>query len=273
MTDPLSITAGIAGLVVPALHGSRLLLEDLRQIRDAPENFKKLEESVQSVSLALESIKKIEDSQWDSLGPSIAENAKTTITVCTLTCERHDADLRRWTSNSQDGTLSWRDRSKIGFWKQARVKSMVEEIQSCYTKITSVVSIATLYNSIQHSEVTSQIKSNLASKRTELVVATRSTESRKEEVNKLLKQLVSVDAEEEEEEEELNETIKQLRVERKALEASRKILEELLSKLSDSIGPQATAKIEDYSINVSFAGQNSGIQTAVNHGTIHFSAR
>ncbi len=36
MADPLSITASAVGIIVPALHGTRHLLEALQQLRDAP---------------------------------------------------------------------------------------------------------------------------------------------------------------------------------------------------------------------------------------------
>jgi hypothetical protein len=36
MTDSLSVTAGAVGIIVPALHGTRLLLEDLQQLKNTP---------------------------------------------------------------------------------------------------------------------------------------------------------------------------------------------------------------------------------------------
>jgi hypothetical protein len=44
MADPLSITASAVGIIVPALHGTRLLLEDLQQLKDAPKTVKRLVE-------------------------------------------------------------------------------------------------------------------------------------------------------------------------------------------------------------------------------------
>ncbi|KAH8744942.1 hypothetical protein F5882DRAFT_433341 [Hyaloscypha sp. PMI_1271] len=53
MTDPLSITASAVGIIMPALHGTRLLLEDLHQLKDAPKTVKRLAEDVRSVDTAL----------------------------------------------------------------------------------------------------------------------------------------------------------------------------------------------------------------------------
>lgn len=57
MADPLSITASVVGVVVPALHVTQLLLEDLQQLKDAPKTVKRLGEDVQSVDTALKLLK------------------------------------------------------------------------------------------------------------------------------------------------------------------------------------------------------------------------
>jgi hypothetical protein len=61
MTDPLSIAAGVVGIIVPALHATRLLLEDLQQLKDAPKAVKRLVGDVHSIDTALELLKGIEE--------------------------------------------------------------------------------------------------------------------------------------------------------------------------------------------------------------------
>jgi hypothetical protein len=46
MADPLSITASVVGIIGPALHTMRLLLQDLQQLKDAPKTIKRLVEDV-----------------------------------------------------------------------------------------------------------------------------------------------------------------------------------------------------------------------------------
>lgn len=53
MVDPLSIAASVVGIIVPALHGTRLLLNDLQKLKDAPKAVKRLVEDVHSVDTAL----------------------------------------------------------------------------------------------------------------------------------------------------------------------------------------------------------------------------
>jgi hypothetical protein len=49
MADPLSIAAGIVDVNVPALDGTRLLIDVLQNINDAPETVERLKDDVRSV--------------------------------------------------------------------------------------------------------------------------------------------------------------------------------------------------------------------------------
>jgi hypothetical protein len=144
MSDPLSITASVVGITVPALHGTRLLLEDLQQLKDAPNTVKRLLEDVHSVDTALKLVQSVEDREWDLLGAGVAEQSKTAISSCTQACDLFRTDLQRWTRHSEDGKLAWQDRANVGFFKQAQIKAMSEQLSNCKLTINSVVSIATL---------------------------------------------------------------------------------------------------------------------------------
>jgi hypothetical protein len=144
MSDPLSITASVVGIIVPALHGTRLLLEDLQQLKDAPKIVKRLVEDVHGVDIALKLIQSVEDREWDLLGAGIAEQSKATISSCTQACDLFRTDLQRWTRHSDDRKLAWQDRANVGFFKQGQIKAMSEQLSNCKLTIISVVSIATL---------------------------------------------------------------------------------------------------------------------------------
>ena len=145
MADPLSIASSIVGIAVPALHGTRLLLEDLEKLKDAPKTVKRLMDDVLSVDATLKLLQSVEDREWESLGISVAEQSKTTISSCTEACALFRADLQRWTKNSEDGKLAWQDRANVGFFKQGQIKALSEQLQNCKLTINSIVSIATLW--------------------------------------------------------------------------------------------------------------------------------
>lgn len=144
MSDPLSIAASVVGITAAALHGTRLLLEDLQQLKDAPKTVKRLVENVHSVDTALKLLQNVEDKEWELLGAGMAEQLETTISSCTQACDLFRTDLQRWTKHSDDGKLAWQDRANVGFFKQGQIKAMSEQLQSCKLAINLTVSVATL---------------------------------------------------------------------------------------------------------------------------------
>lgn len=142
--DPLSITAGVVGIVAPTLHLVRVLADDIQKIVDAPDAVKALSEDLQSLELALASVQAVTEPQWQSLGEAVASQSKAATASCKDACESFKTALGRWTRHSADGKLSWRDRAMVGFFRQGHIKSTSEQLQSCKMTLTSVAGIATL---------------------------------------------------------------------------------------------------------------------------------
>jgi hypothetical protein len=144
MADLFSITASAVGIIVPALHGTRLLLEDLEKLKGAPKAVQRLTDDVHSVHATLELLRGVEDGDWKSLGQSVAEQSKATISSCTQACNLFRADLQKWTRHSEDGKLTWLDRANVGFFKKDQARAMSEQLQSCKLAINLIVGVATL---------------------------------------------------------------------------------------------------------------------------------
>jgi hypothetical protein len=144
MTDPLSVAAGVVGIAASALHGTRLLLDDLERLKGAPKTIKRLTDDVRSVEATLKLLQAVEDREWKSLGIAVAKQSKTTIDSCKQACELFRTDLQQWTRHSEDGKLAWQDRTSVGFFKKDQIKAMSEQLQNCKLSITNVVSVATL---------------------------------------------------------------------------------------------------------------------------------
>lgn len=64
MAEVLGVIFGIA---LPALHGIRLLKEDIESIKDAPEAIKDVHRQLELLQLSIESFKSIEREQWEGL--------------------------------------------------------------------------------------------------------------------------------------------------------------------------------------------------------------
>jgi len=269
MADPLSITASIVGIIVPALHGTRLLLVDLQQLNDAPKTIKRLTDDVQSVLSTLELLKGVEERDWKSLGQNVAAQSKATISSCTQACNLFRADLQKWTRHSEDGKLTWLDRANVGFFKKDQAKAMSEQLQSCRLAINLNVGVATLYSSVRNSHVTEEIKKTISTKQGEvkgaIITANRQlvvVEKKLEDLN-----LSSDDDDAAGSSESKAEVLRQLEEELKGVKESQKLLNELLSKSQEEAIAKAVSN-QTGSITVSFGAQNSGFQAGNINGGV-----
>ncbi|OTA64150.1 hypothetical protein K449DRAFT_328007 [Hypoxylon sp. EC38] len=152
MGDPFSIAAGVVGILAPTVHCTRVLLDDLQNISDAPEVVEDLKGDLRSVDLTLKSLRAVKEAEWATASPSTLEQSKMIITSCKDSCTKLKADLDRWTKHSSSGRLSWQDRATVGFWKQSRIKSMSKQLQKYQIALNLVASTATL--SVYPSELT-----------------------------------------------------------------------------------------------------------------------
>ncbi|OBT69730.1 hypothetical protein VE03_00857 [Pseudogymnoascus sp. 23342-1-I1] len=272
MSDPLSITASVVGITVAALHGTRLLLEDLQQLKDAPKTVKRLVEEVNSVNIALTLVQDVKDREWELLGADLAELLKTTICNCKQACDLFRTNLQRWTRHSEDGNLAWKVRANVGFFKQAQIKAMSEQVSNCRLTITSAVSIATLYISVRHSHITEEIKKTISTTQVEVKSAITTTDKQLVVLESKLEDMEDMDLSDDDEAAGSgggkSETLRQLEGELKAVKVSQKLLNELLSKSQE----EAVAKAAVPSTKVTFGNQNSGFQAGtINGGVIRIS--
>ncbi|KAK3690445.1 hypothetical protein B0T22DRAFT_463606 [Podospora appendiculata] len=221
--NPLSITAGVN--IPDALDAVTTLTNDLR-----------------SVDLALASVQAVTELQWKSLGEAVTAQSKAAITSCKTSCKRFNTSLDRWTRHSTDGTLSWRDRTSLGVFKQGHIKSMSEQLQNCNVTLTSIASIATLHSSLQQTQTAEEINTMISTKETAVNNAIAATNDHAYPSGARRGRNGS----------DQTSATKQVAMEKKALGESRKVLEGLFS------GPTVT-----------FGSHNQGQQVGVNSGTIH----
>ncbi|KAF1974571.1 hypothetical protein BU23DRAFT_504989 [Bimuria novae-zelandiae CBS 107.79] len=274
MADPLSITAAVVGITAPALEGVRLLLNDLQQLKDAPKTVRRLLEDVHSVDAALGLLQSVENREWQLLGPDISKESERTISSCTQACFLFRTDLQRWTRHSDDGKLGWQDRAKVGLFKQGQIKAMSEQLQNCKLTVNSIVSIATLYSSVRHSHITEDIKKTISEKQEEVKSAITATDKQLIILDNKLEELnlSSDDGVVAEPNEDKTKALQQYEEERKAIVASRRLLDELLSRAQEEAVAKAAAKGQASSTtvgSVTFGNQNSGLQTGVINGGVH----
>lgn len=125
--------------------------------------------------------------------------------------------------------------------------------------------------SIHQGQITEEIKQTLVSQQGELENASRAVEAEGVAIENKLKLLTMEDAPEDVEHQD---TLKQLKEQRKTLEASQRLLEELLSRVQESAkAANATTKTEFGQISMTWGAQNSGIQLGINQAPINFTPK
>ncbi|KAK4250174.1 hypothetical protein C7999DRAFT_38882 [Corynascus novoguineensis] len=266
--EPLAITAAVVGIAAPAAHYIHLLSEDIRKIVDAPQTLDSLRKDLLSVEQVLASLQTISDVQWKLLGETVIDHLKATATACGESCNRFRTDLSRWTRHSEDGKLSLRDRTMVGFFKQGHLKSITKQLQHCKITLTSVVSLATLHSSLRQTQRTEEMMTTISQKEAEIASCITATDKQLAEANAKLGALCLAKAEPDETEVDRAGAISQVAVEQAVLRESRKLLDELLS----GIRTAAAGARRDQGLIINFGNQNTGMQVGVSYGTIHFTS-
>ncbi|KAK1763951.1 hypothetical protein QBC33DRAFT_548404 [Phialemonium atrogriseum] len=266
MADPLSITASIVGIVAPAMHVTRLLLDDLQKISDAPTSVAILKEDLLSMDMALQSLRDVTDAQWKSLGWASVDRSKAVMNTCAKSCGIFRADIQKWTRHSDEGKLSWQDRANVGFFKQKRIASMSEQLRNCKTTLNAVVSIATLHSSLRHTHLTEEVRTMVSNKEAVISNAIAGTDRQLAEVKARFEELNQGHQQEQAETKDEADERAQIGEEQKTLDASQKLLEELLKTIREEMGRKEAQKA--HMPTVTFGTGNSGLQIGVSNGAI-----
>ena len=114
--DGISAAASIVGLVVPAVHAARILLDNINSIRSAPETITSIRQDLEFLGKSLAALDTVPSADLDLLGPEVVIEIKLALNLCNQACVKFSADLRRWT-HLDDGKLSWLEKVKVGFLK------------------------------------------------------------------------------------------------------------------------------------------------------------
>ncbi|KAH7381969.1 hypothetical protein BKA64DRAFT_217536 [Cadophora sp. MPI-SDFR-AT-0126] len=118
MADPLSVTASVVAVAGFAYSSSKSLYDLICTIRDAPQIFLDLNQSLSALSQTLDSLQRNLDGRNARLSKSqiaCLQQAKPTLEGCNLACQEFKMKLEELTSHSKDGRRSFRDSLKLSF--------------------------------------------------------------------------------------------------------------------------------------------------------------
>ena len=126
------------------------------------------------------------------------------------------------------------------------------------------------YSSIRHTHITEEIKKTISAKQTEIKSAISAADGQLVVLENRLEELnLSVNGQEVTGSTESKaEALQHLEEERKALSASRKVLDELLSKSQEEAVAKDTAENQSRSTTVILGNHNSGSQAGIINGAV-----
>ncbi|KAG7411090.1 hypothetical protein Forpe1208_v010724 [Fusarium oxysporum f. sp. rapae] len=268
--DPLSITAGVVGVAVPALQCVQKLRTIIQAIHDAPSEITSLGQELQAIEQAITSVQEISGQQWQPLGESVLLQSKTGMNLCRKSCSKFQAAIEHWTRHSQDGELVWRDRTSIGLFRQDQIKSTLSQLQTCRGTLTSVVSIANLRSSLQQASANEKIMKIVSIKGTEIAKAVATTERQLDAVNTKLKSLYLALSEQVEESPEEISAKGQVETEKFALEQSLDLLKALNENIK-SAAKDIRGRQGQVVKTMTFGNYNQGVQSGITNAPINMS--
>jgi hypothetical protein len=126
------------------------------------------------------------------------------------------------------------------------------------------------YSSIRHTHITEEIKKTISVKEAEITGAIAATDKQLTEVESTLGELHLTDAGQEgaHNVEDKEKALEQIKEEQIALDSSRILLQELLSKAREEVVSRAATESQNRSTQVTFGNQNAGVQIGISNGPI-----
>ncbi|KAH0341785.1 hypothetical protein KCU81_g6012, partial [Aureobasidium melanogenum] len=160
MTDPLSIVAGVVGIVATTTHAIHTAVDLIDKIEAAPKAVYQIRAELndtESVVLQLEKILdgSANDTTWTQLldGSKLSSALKTLRTVC----ESFVSTLQKWTRHSPSSDkLSLRDGFLIAT-QSRKISQLSTQLNNCKQSVTMAMSSCALQGQVQHARTTERI--------------------------------------------------------------------------------------------------------------------
>jgi hypothetical protein len=126
------------------------------------------------------------------------------------------------------------------------------------------------YSSIRHTHITEEIKKTILGKEAEITGAIAATDKQLTEVESTLGELRLIDASQEgvQNAEDKDKALERIKEEQIALDSSRIVLQELLSKAREEVVSRAASESQNRSTQITFGNQNAGFQIGISNGPI-----
>ncbi|PSN61793.1 hypothetical protein BS50DRAFT_651204, partial [Corynespora cassiicola Philippines] len=145
ISDPVSVGASVIGILGVTLHAIHLLWDDVKGIKDAPEEIGRLKEDLQEVISLLEQLNKVtEQVKQNIISAEVRDALRVSLARCDVACRKFQEKLRHWKKRSGDGPMHWLDRAYTGTLGQKHLQLLCTRIETCKSTIIAATSTANL---------------------------------------------------------------------------------------------------------------------------------
>ncbi|RGP62527.1 ATP-nad kinase [Fusarium longipes] len=178
--------ASIIGIVAPALHATRVIVDDIKAIKNAPRDLADLLESLELVQAAFRSVESVDKVVWEDLDAVILQLVQGTMKRAGDILETAEGKLKKYKEKKR---ISMTDRGILGFWLKTDLKDISNQLQTCQGSITSLACIATLHSSIRSTRTIGEVATIASDHKAQLDNALSSVSQRLDGIKEHLKQL------------------------------------------------------------------------------------
>ena len=142
MSDPLSVTAGVVGIVAFALQSCQLLSRSISDIRDAPKDLQSIRSDLQVVEPLLRQLDV--ELQGNASPLVLSHEIELVVKNCGGACDQFNEALKGWTRHSTAERTTWRDSTIIGLFRQGDIKTLKGHLEVCKNSLSVTLSAASL---------------------------------------------------------------------------------------------------------------------------------
>ncbi|KAL6713291.1 hypothetical protein ACLMJK_008756 [Lecanora helva] len=145
MTDPLSITASVAGITTAAIQSVRFLRTTISDIKDVPTALGSIRDDLQAIEPVLQKLHtglEGEDSRLILMG-----DIKAAVENCSFACSTFQKTLDHWTRHARKYKrfwAEWTDRFRIGMFEQGTINVFQGRLNDCKGTLNVILSTSSV---------------------------------------------------------------------------------------------------------------------------------
>jgi hypothetical protein len=145
--DGVSAASAIIGIIVPALHGARILYDDIEKVVHIDKILQPINNDLKALVEVLSSLERFcqdVNTPQEALEALKQNNVEPASKNCQTVCSAFQAKLDKWTKHSKDGKVAWRDKFVPGFFGESDILEFRTQLVACKGTFTIGLQMANM---------------------------------------------------------------------------------------------------------------------------------